>query len=73
MNAYLAEFPPDSEGQETELLSKNDIIDIIYHSMLTTWKNKIIEQGFNYTYSIAKEMTDFFETRIENLEPRKDK
>ena len=36
--------------------------------MPTIWKNKMIEQGFNYTYSTVKEMNDFFETRIENLE-----
>ena len=30
--------------------------------MLITWKNKMIEQGFNYADSTIKEMTDFFET-----------
>ena len=33
----------------------------------------MIEQDFNYTDSIIKEMTDFFETREENLEPKKEK
>ena len=36
-------------------------------------ENKMIEQGFNYAASTIKEMTDFFETRVENLEPKKDK
>ena len=31
------------------------------------------EQGFDCAYSTIKEMTDFFETRVENLELRKDK
>ena len=31
------------------------------------------EQGFNYTDSTVKEMTDYFETRVENLEPKEDK
>ena len=41
--------------------------------MPTTWKKKMIEQGFNYADSTIKEMTDFFETRVENLEPKEDK
>ena len=45
----------------------------MYHSMPTTWKNKMIEQGFNYADSTIKEMTDFFETKVENLEPKEDK
>ena len=48
-------------------------MDIIYHSMPTTWKNKMIKQGFNYADSIIKEMTDFFGTRVENLEHKEDK
>ena len=48
-------------------------MDIAYHSMHTTWKNKMIEQGFNYANSTIKEMTDFFETRVENLETKEKK
>ena len=70
MNAYLEEFPSDTEGQETAPLPSDEIMDITYPSMPTTWKNKIIEQGFNYANSTVKEMTDFFETRVENLEPK---
>ena len=33
----------------------------------------MIEQGFNYADSTIKEMTDLFETRVENLEPKEDK
>ena len=33
----------------------------------------MIEQGFNYADSSIKEMTDFYETRVENLEPVEDK
>ena len=32
----------------------------------------MIEQGFNYADSIIKEMIDFFETRVENLEPKEE-
>ena len=33
----------------------------------------MIEEGINYTSSTIKEMTDFFETRVENLEPKEKK
>ena len=33
----------------------------------------MIEQGFNYADTINKEMTDIFETKVDNLEPKKDK
>ena len=33
----------------------------------------MIEQGFNRADSTVKEMTDFFETRIQILEPREEK
>ena len=54
------DFPPDIEGQENAPLSADDIMDIIYHSMPTTWKNTMIEQGINYENSTVKEMSDFF-------------
>ena len=38
LNAYL-------EGQEPAPLPADEIVDIIYHSMPTIWKNKIMEQG----------------------------
>ena len=73
LNAYLEEFLLDTEGQDTAPLSADEIMDIIYHSMASTWKSKMIEQGFNYADSTIKEMTDIFETRVENLEPKEDK
>ena len=54
-------------------LPADEITDIIYHSMPTTWRNKMIERGFNNADSTIKEMTDFVETRVENLEPKEDK
>ena len=73
LNAYLEAFPPDTDGQETAPLLADEIMDIIYHSKTTTWKNKMIEQDLNYADSAIKEMTDFFETRVKNLEPKEDK
>ena len=31
------------------------------------------EQGFNYADSTIKDMSDFFEIRVEKLEPREDR
>ena len=73
LNAYLAEFPYDTEGQETVPLPTDEIMDTIYHSMPTTWKNNIIATGFIYADSTVKERTDYFKTRVENLEPKEDK
>ena len=33
----------------------------------------MIEQGYHYPDSTIKEMTDCFETRVENLKPKEDK
>ena len=33
----------------------------------------MIKQGFNYVDSTIKKMTDFFDTRVENLEPKEEK
>ena len=71
MSGYLEEFPPDTEGQVTEPLSIDEIMDIIYHSMPATWENKMIKLGFKYVDSTMKEMTDFFEIRVENFKCRK--
>ena len=37
------------------------------------WRNKMIEWGFKYAGSTDKEMTNFFETRVEMLKPKKNK
>ena len=68
LNVYLAEFPPDLGRQETASLPVDKIMDIIYHSIPTTWKIKITA----HANSTVKEMTDFFETGVENLEPKED-
>ena len=73
LNAYIEEFLPDTERQETSPLPADKIMDIIYHSMPTTWENKMIKKGFNYADSTNKEMTDIFKSRVENLEPKEEK
>ena len=54
LNVYLEEIPPDTKGQKTAPLSADAIMDIMYHSMPTTWKYKMIEQSFNYADSTIK-------------------
>ena len=54
LNVYLEDFLPDTEGQENEPLPADEIMDIIYHSMPITWKNKMMEQGFNDADSNVK-------------------
>ena len=71
LNVYLEEFLPGTKGQETTPLPADEIMDIIYLSIVTTWKHKMIEQGFIYADSAINEMSDFFETRVDNLEIRK--
>ena len=46
------------------------IMDIMYHFIPTTWKNEMIEQGFNYMDSAVKKI---FETTIEYLKPKEEK
>ena len=43
LNAYLEEFPSNTEGQEIALLPADKVMDIINHSMPTTSKNNMIE------------------------------
>ena len=64
-NTYLEEFPHNIPGQENTPLTINKIMDIIDHSVYAQWKNKMIEQGFNYTDSAIK-------ARVYNLELKKD-
>ena len=41
LNAYLAEFCPDTEGQKIKPFATDEIMDIIDYSMFTTWKNRL--------------------------------
>ena len=46
----------------------DEIMGTIYHSMPTALKNKMSEQGFNSVDFTAKEKSDFFDIRVENLD-----
>ena len=48
-------------------------MNIIYHSMPTKWKNKIIEQELNCGDSTVNEICHFSDSWIENFMPREDK
>ena len=70
LNTCLEDFPPDAEGQETAHLPLEEIMDIIYHSMPITWKNRMMEQSFNYTDFTVKKMSDLVNIRVEKLGPK---
>ena len=73
LNTSLGQFQTDVPGQENETPFTDEIKDIVCHSMLTTWKYKMIEQDFHYTDSTIKKMIDLSKTSAEYPEPRKDK
>ena len=68
LNNYLAYFPPDQSGQSVAPLSEDKVKEIIHHTMPNLWKKKMMEQGYNYLDDSIQSMSEFFETRIENLE-----
>ena len=68
LNAYLANFPPDWAGQTVNPIPADNVKEILYHTMPNTWKKKMVEQGYNYLDSSIQQMTEFFETRVENQE-----
>ena len=73
LNSYLPSFPPDSMGQNVIALSDDELKDVLYVAMPDSYQRKMTEQGYNYLdpdYSLQT-MTDFFEARCENLEPKK--
>ena len=68
LNTNLAYFHPDREGQSVNSLPEDEVKEILYHAMPNMWKKKKVEQGHNYLDGSIQNMTEFFETRIENLE-----
>ena len=68
----LGKSPPDASGQETSPLSLNEIMEMIYHSMPTAWKNKMIEQGFNYVNSTIKKRLISLRLGYSQEKPKKD-
>ena len=57
LNKYFEGFLHSTSGQEIFPLPMDEIMDMIYHSMSTTWKNMMIGQ--------SKTLINFFETRME--------
>ena len=50
-------------------LPDDEIKEILHHAMSNSWKKQMTLQGYNYLNGSDSVMADFFETRIENLEP----
>ena len=55
-------------GQMATALSDDEGKEILYHVMSNLWRRKMTEQGYNYLDRSIKEIKDFFETRVENLD-----
>ena len=68
LNMYLLYFPPDRPGQLVTSLSDDDIKEILYHAIPNTWKKKMVKQGCNHLDVSIHSMSEFFETRIKNIE-----
>ena len=68
LNNYLAYFPPDCVGQMVTALPDDAVKEILYHAIPYSWRKKMTKQGYNYLDRSIQEMSDFFETRVENLE-----
>ena len=73
LNSYLPSFPPDSMGQNVIALSDDELKDVLYVAMPDSYQRKMTEQGYNYLDPNVslQTMTDFFESRCENLESKK--
>ena len=68
LSTYLSYFPPYCSGQQVAPLSDNEVKRILYHTMPSSWKKKIVELGYNYLDGYIQITTGFFETRIKNME-----
>ena len=68
LNTDLPHFPPDRPGQQVTSLADDDIKDIMYHTMPNMWKEKKVEQGYDYLDGHINVIAEFFETNIESLE-----
>ena len=68
LGRVLTLFLPDCPGQLVTSLPDDDIKEIFYHAMPNTWKNKIVEQGYNFLDGPIHSIVIFFGTRIEKFE-----
>ena len=68
LNTYLPYFPPDHRGLLVISLPDDDIKKILYHTMQSTRKKKMIEEGYSYLDGPIHSIAKFFKTRIKNLE-----
>ena len=48
-------------------------MDIVHNFIPITWKNKMIEKGFNYAWFTSNETTDIFESSVVSLELKENK
>ena len=67
-NNYLPYFLPDCVRQMVTALPDDEVKEILYHAMPSSWRKKSTKQGHSYLNRSIQEMSGFFEIRVENLE-----
>ena len=68
LNNYLPYLLPDYIGQLITALPDDEVKEMLYHTMLNSWRKKMTKQGNNHLEKSIQEMSGFFKTRVENLE-----
>ena len=68
VNNYLPYFPSDCIGQIVIALPDDKVKEFLYHVIPNSRRKEMTKHGYNYLYRSIQEMSDFFETRVENLE-----
>ena len=68
LNSCFAHFP-SATGENWESLHEDEVIEIIYHSLPSSWRKQIILQGFYFVEQTIDSMVNFLEERVEHWEP----
>ena len=68
LNSFFVHFPSEI-GENCESLQDDEVKEIIYHSLPSSWRKQIILQGFNYVEQTIDSMVNFLKERAENWEP----
>ena len=68
LNNSFPYFSPDYIGQMVTSLPDDEVKEIFYHATPNSWRKKMTEQGYNYLNRSIQDISELFETRVENLE-----
>jgi len=68
LNSIFVYFPSETSAY-CESLQDDEVKDIIYHSLPSSWRKQIILQRFNYVEQTIDSIVSFLEERVETWEP----